>query len=43
MRSVSHREMRNEIGRILRAVAAGESVLVTNNGAGGRSDFAASG
>ena len=32
MRSVSHREMRNESGQILRAVAAGESVLVTNNG-----------
>lgn len=32
MRSVTHREMRNSSGEILRAVAAGESVQVTNNG-----------
>lgn len=32
MRTVSHREMRNNSGEILRAVAAGESVQVTNNG-----------
>lgn len=32
MRTVTHREMRNSSGEILRAVAAGESVLVTNHG-----------
>ena len=32
MRAVTHREMRNSSGEILRAVAAGESVQVTNNG-----------
>jgi prevent-host-death family protein len=32
MRTVSHREMRNRSGEILRAVAAGERVQVTNNG-----------
>ena len=32
MRTVTHREMRNSSGEILRAVAAGESILVTNNG-----------
>jgi prevent-host-death family protein len=32
MKSVTHREMRNNSGAILRAVAAGESVQVTNNG-----------
>jgi prevent-host-death family protein len=32
MRSVTHREMRNSSGEILRAVAAGESIQVTNNG-----------
>ena len=32
MRTVTHREMRNNSGEILRAVAAGESVQVTNNG-----------
>ena len=32
MRSVTHREMRNESGEILRAVAAGETIQVTNNG-----------
>ena len=34
MRTVTHREMRNNSGEILRAVAAGESVQVTNNGRG---------
>lgn len=33
VRTVTHREMRNSSGEILRAVAAGESILVTNNGA----------
>ena len=32
VRTVSHREMRNNSGEILRAVAAGETVQVTNNG-----------
>ena len=32
MRMVTHREMRNSSGEILRAVAAGEDVLVTNHG-----------
>lgn len=32
MRTVTHREMRNSSGEILRAVAAGESIRVTNNG-----------
>jgi prevent-host-death family protein len=32
MRSVTHREMRNNSAEILRAVAAGESVHVTNRG-----------
>lgn len=32
MRTVTHREMRNSSGEILRAVAAGETVQVTNNG-----------
>lgn len=32
MRTVTHREMRNSSGDILRAVAAGETVQVTNNG-----------
>lgn len=32
MRTVTHREMRNNSGAILRAVAAGESIQVTNNG-----------
>lgn len=32
MRTVTHREMRNSSGEILRAVAGGESVQVTNNG-----------
>lgn len=32
MRRVTHREMRNESAEILRAVAAGETVEVTNHG-----------
>ena len=32
MRTVTHREMRNSSGEILRVVAAGETVQVTNNG-----------
>ena len=32
MRTVTHREMRNSSGEILRAVAAGETLQVTNNG-----------
>jgi prevent-host-death family protein len=32
MRTVTHREMRNSSGEILRAVAAGESIQVSNNG-----------
>ena len=32
MESVSQREMRNNSGELLRRVAEGESVLVTNNG-----------
>ena len=32
MRTVTHREMRNNSGEILRAVAAGETLQVTNNG-----------
>lgn len=32
MRTVTHREMRNNSAEILRAVAAGEEILVTNNG-----------
>ena len=32
MKTVSHREMRNNSGEILRLVAAGETVEVTNNG-----------
>ncbi|MBT0772930.1 type II toxin-antitoxin system prevent-host-death family antitoxin [Kineosporia sp. J2-2] len=32
MDSISQREMRNNSGEILRRVAEGESVLVTNNG-----------
>jgi prevent-host-death family protein len=32
MRTVSHREMRNSSGEILRAVAAGETIYITNNG-----------
>lgn len=32
--TITHRELRNESGRILRAVAEGESFVVTNNGVG---------
>jgi prevent-host-death family protein len=32
MESISHRVLRNESGRILKAVAAGESFTITNNG-----------
>lgn len=32
MRSISQREMRNQSSEILRAVASGESVIVTNHG-----------
>ena len=32
MESVSQREMRNKSGELLRRIAGGESVLVTNNG-----------
>jgi len=32
--SISHRELRNDSGRILRAVAEGESFVITNNGVG---------
>lgn len=32
MKTVTHREMRNSSGEILRAVAAGETVQVTNHG-----------
>ena len=34
MRTVTHREMRNQSGDILRHVAAGETIQVTNNGQG---------
>ena len=32
VKTVTHREMRNSSGEILRAVAAGETFQVTNNG-----------
>lgn len=32
MRTVTHREMRNQSGEILREVAGGETIQVTNNG-----------
>jgi prevent-host-death family protein len=32
VRSISHRELRNESGQVLKSVAAGESFTVTNNG-----------
>jgi prevent-host-death family protein len=32
MRTVTHREMRNQSGDILRRVANGETIQVTNNG-----------
>jgi len=31
-RTISHRELRNNSGEVLRAVAAGETFIVTNNG-----------
>ena len=31
-RTISHRELRNNSGEILRAVVAGESFTITNNG-----------
>ncbi|NDH15113.1 MAG: type II toxin-antitoxin system prevent-host-death family antitoxin, partial [Actinobacteria bacterium] len=30
--SISHRELRNDSGRILREVQAGQSFIITNNG-----------
>lgn len=32
MRSISHRELRNESADVLRRVAAGETIVVTNRG-----------
>lgn len=32
MREITHRQMRNESAEVLRRVAAGETILVTNNG-----------
>lgn len=32
MREITHRQMRNESADVLRRVAAGETILVTNNG-----------
>jgi antitoxin (DNA-binding transcriptional repressor) of toxin-antitoxin stability system len=32
MRTVTHREMRNNSAEILRAVASGETIQITNNG-----------
>lgn len=32
MRTITHREMRNNSGEILRAVAAGETIRITNRG-----------
>lgn len=32
VRTVSHREMRNQSGKLLRHVAEGETILVTNHG-----------
>lgn len=32
MKTISQRELRNNSGEVLRAVAAGESLVVTNNG-----------
>lgn len=32
MKTVTHRELRNSSGEILRAVAAGESMQITNHG-----------
>jgi prevent-host-death family protein len=33
MKEITHRQMRNESAEVLRRVAAGETILVTNNGA----------
>lgn len=33
MRTITHRQLRNESGAVLRDVEAGESVLISNNGA----------
>ena len=32
MREITHRQMRNDSADVLRRVAAGETILVTNNG-----------
>lgn len=32
MRTISHRELRNNSAEVLRAVAAGETIEVTNHG-----------
>jgi prevent-host-death family protein len=32
MKEITHRQMRNESGDVLRRVGRGESILVTNNG-----------
>lgn len=32
VKEITHRQMRNESGDVLRRVAAGETILVTNNG-----------
>lgn len=32
MRTISHRQLRNESGAVLRDVEAGESLLISNNG-----------
>jgi prevent-host-death family protein len=32
MKTISHRELRNSSGAVLKAVAAGESYIVTNDG-----------
>ena len=32
VRTITHREMRNSSGEVLRGVAAGETIQVTNNG-----------
>jgi len=32
MNSVTHREMRNDSGALLRRVAAGETIMITNHG-----------
>jgi prevent-host-death family protein len=33
VRTITHRQLRNESGAVLRDVEAGESILVSNNGA----------